>query len=293
MPPAVIECVVAPLAVVLALRHLVRTRGPVRGVLELLVLAAYGFVLEWAAMALFAAYRYGDVWTAAPAGVPVAVAFVWAAIIVCAMALASRAGARSPGRAAATAAAFAIALDLLMEPVASRRGLWTWTPAGHWLGVPVGNFVGWAVIVGSYAFGERRWAGERSLLVETGRRALLCVGAVGALIAVGALWRGTGAESLFDRGAGWIVWALLVLAPILLARVPAGEDGAGTGEALSVFAIVGGAFALEAGLSGDPVLWLVAAGSVASLAWTFRGFYLKSFLRLVRAESLGESASSS
>ena len=49
--------------------------------------------------------------------------------------------------ASGAAALIAISLDLLMEPVAVRLGLWRWTPPGAWLGVPVGNFVGWAVIV--------------------------------------------------------------------------------------------------------------------------------------------------
>ncbi len=35
------------------------------------------------------------------------------------------------------------AIDLLMDPVATRLGKWTWTTGGSYFGVPIGNFVGW------------------------------------------------------------------------------------------------------------------------------------------------------
>src|SRR4051794_4703600 len=101
MPTWVHEWIVAPLAFALALRHGARALGARRAIGEMLVLTAYGYVLEWMAMALFAAYRYSPTWVVAPAGVPVAIAMMWAAIIVAAIALAERAGAASAlGRAA-------------------------------------------------------------------------------------------------------------------------------------------------------------------------------------------------
>ena len=119
-------------------------------------------------------------------GVPVAVAVVWAAVISAALALAARRGRGRPAARALAAALFAVALDLTMEPVAVRRGLWEWTPPGPWLGVPIGNFVGWVVIVAGY--GSARSAGRAGAARGGGaaaRRLLLAAVALAALVTVG------------------------------------------------------------------------------------------------------------
>ena len=121
------------------------------------------------------------------------------------MALAARRrGPAALGR-AAVAALLGISLDLLMEPVAAARGLWSWTPPGPWLDVPIGNFVGWAVIVGAYTFGAERFADAGSA-PRPGRCA-------------GSRWRRVGrwpwsswgspggpleAERAFAGAAGWL-----------------------------------------------------------------------------------------
>jgi uncharacterized membrane protein len=306
MPVFVHEWIVAPLAVLLTLAHARRALGTRRALLELSVLAAYGFALEWAAMAQFAAYHYGPGWTVAPEGVPLAVALVWAAVIFGAMTLAVRVGARGPWDRAATAAALAITLDLLMEPVASQLDLWVWTPAGHWLGVPIGNFVGWAVIVGGYTLGAERWADSGSWRREVAHRVGLCLAAIAGLIAVGGMWRGAGAEAAFAGGRGWVAWAALLLGTLALSRarahgphearetLPARLGRTPGFEPIAVFALVGGAFAIDAALLGRAALSVVALGTIATLAFALRrSLYLNSFLRFVRALSFGESASSS
>jgi uncharacterized membrane protein len=164
LPAGLYELCVAPLAVSLAFIHARRALGSRRAAGELVALAAYGYALERAAIAAFAAHEYPPAWRVAPGGVPLAVVVVWAAVISSAMAVAVRRGAGSPPSRAVSAALLALLVDLAMEPVAVRAGLWRWTPPGAWLGVPVGNFVGWAVIVGSWpsggrdriAFGSRR-----------------------------------------------------------------------------------------------------------------------------------------
>ena len=91
----------------------------------------------------------------------------------------------------------------MIEPVATRLGLWSWTPPGPWLGVPIGNFVGWAVIVGAYAYGAERWtdgAASRSALPR--RRLLLAAACIAALVAVGLVWTRLGLERAFEDGAG-------------------------------------------------------------------------------------------
>lgn len=213
MPTLLYECVAAPLAVALALAHATRALGFRRAAFEMLALAAYGFALEVAAIAVFASHRYSDDWLVAPLGVPLAVASVWAAVIVAAMAVGWRYAARTPVLRALTAALAAVSLDTMIEPVAARLGLWEWTPPGPWLEVPVGNFVGWMVIVGAYAWGAERWAGNGGASAIA-RRAALAAGCVAALILVGLAWTTLGLERAFAGGRGWAAWVVLLAAAI-------------------------------------------------------------------------------
>jgi putative membrane protein len=271
VPVWVHEAVAAPLALALAWLLARRAVGAARASLELAVLVGYGVGLEWTAMAVFASHRYAAAWRLVPAAVPVAVAIVWAALIVSALATAARLGFSSPLPRAAAAAVLGIALDLLMEPVAVRAGLWAWTPPGPWLGVPMGNFVGWAVIVCSYVFGAERWP-----FAVLGRVALAVV-SVAALVGVGVVWRGLGAEALFAGAGGWTLWVVLVASAMAL---PHWRRGGGGGTSFgSRLAAVGGLlpavvflglallFALDAVGVGEPRLWPVVAGSVLSLAY--------------------------
>jgi uncharacterized membrane protein len=212
LPVAVHELLVAPAALALAMSHARAALGTRRAAGELLALAAYGFVLERVSMSVFGSHRYGPGWMLAPLGVPVAVALVWAAVISSALALAARRGARTAALRALAAALFAVTLDLTIEPVAVRRGLWEWTPPGQWLGVPIGNFVGWLVIVAGYGLGAERWAGGGRFATEALRRVLLAAAAVTALVAVGAAWRRLGLEAALGRRGGWLAWGLLLVA---------------------------------------------------------------------------------
>jgi len=276
MPTWFYEIVVAPIAVAIAFRHAARALGARRAALEMAALAAYGFALEAVSMAVFASHHYSDSWRFAPLGVPVAVAFVWAAIIVAAMAVAWRYGAVSPLARAAAAALTGITLDMMIEPVAARAGLWTWTPPGPWLGVPIGNFVGWAVIVGAYVHGAERWAGEESWSRAIVRRAALATACIVMLLAVGLAWTGFGLERAFADGRGWVVWVCVLLAtvscrwwrhgapaapgslPERLAAVP------GRGPE-AVLVVIGLAYAAEAFWIADARVTLVVLGSLATL----------------------------
>ena len=277
IPPALYELVAAPLAFALAAAHARRALGTARAAVELLALVAYGYALERTAIAVFASHEYGPSWRAAPGGVPLAVAATWAAVIVAAMSLGARIRPTPLGRAAA-AALVGISLDLLMEPVAVRAGLWSWTPPGPWLFVPIGNFVGWAVIVGAWTFGAERWSGTGSLPAQVLRRAALGGAAVAALVAVGLVWRGLEAERAFRGGGGWIAWALTLLATCGFALRPAAaspESGHGLAARLgetpsplpaAVLLLLLAVFAADARLLGDRRLMLVALGSAATLA---------------------------
>jgi len=248
------------------------------------VLAAYGYSLELAAIGVFASHEYGDGWAMAPLGVPVAVAVVWAAVISSAMALAPRLGLRSALGRGAAAAVIAIALDFVMEPVAVRAGLWSWTPPGPWLGIPVGNFVGWAVVVGSYTAAAERWHYEGTLTVSALRRTGLAAASIAVLLAVGALWTRFEAERFFSGGRAWGVWAAVLVAAILCPRLERGarrprtampEPGAGLAARLAqppptlptaTFLLLGSVFAADAALLGHAGVGLVAVGSLVVLA---------------------------
>ena len=275
LPVAVHEFLVAPVAILLAFRHARAALGARRAAGELLTLAAYGFALERISMSVFGSHRYGPGWVLAPLGVPIAVALVWAAVISSALALAARRGLRPAAARALAAALFAVTLDLTIEPVAVRRGLWEWTPPGPWLGVPIGNFVGWVVIVAGYGIGAERWAGDGRFAREAIRRLLLATTALAALIAVGVLWTRLGMEAAIGRRGGWLAWGLVLVttAALGLRRAPpfegdtlAGRLGAtpGIGPGLVLLAVAT-AFAAEAALLGDAMIGLVALGTALAL----------------------------
>ncbi len=295
LPVAVHEFLVAPVAILLAFLHARAALGTRRAAGELLTLAAYGFALERISMSAFGSHRYGPGWVLAPLGVPIAVALVWAAVISSALALAARRGLRPAPARALAAALFAVTLDLTIEPVAVRRGLWEWTPPGPWLGVPVGNFVGWVVIVAGYGIGAERWAGGGRFATEAIRRLLLAATALAALIAVGMLWTRLGMEAALGRRGGWLAWGLVLVttAALGLRRAPpftaatteligctaatteligcegdtlAGRLGAtpGIGPGLVLLAVAT-AFAAEAARLGDAMIGLVALGTALAL----------------------------
>jgi len=275
VPVAVHEFLVAPAAILLAFRHARAALGARRAAGELLTLAVYGFTLERLSMSVFGSHRYGSGWVLAPLGVPIAVALVWAAVISSALTLAARRGLRPTWARALAAALFAVTLDLTIEPVAVRRGLWEWTPPGPWLGVPIGNFVGWVVIVAGYGIGAERWAGDGRFGVEARRRLILAGGALAALVAVGSVWTGLGMETVLGRRGGWLAWGLVLVASAALGRrrsppfegdTLAGRLAVTPGMAPGlVFLAVATAFAAEAALLADAVIGLVALGTALAL----------------------------
>lgn len=280
LPPSVHELLVAPLAALLALLLLEAAVGFRRAVVEFFALVAYGYALELVAMTVFASHAYGEAWHVAPFGVPLAVAVVWAAVIPAAIAVAARLGYEAPARNALAAALLATSLDLLIEPVAVRAGLWRWTPPGPWLDVPIGNFVGWGVIVGSYAWGASRQDTALSLPTRALKRVVLGAASIAALVGVGLVWRGTGAEALFTHRGQLVVGALLVASALLRFRrrrddfelaMPRLLAAAPRGYALGVFALLLLTFASDAMLLGDTPLVAVALAVSTALLVTLDG----------------------
>jgi Carotenoid biosynthesis protein len=269
------ELLAAPVVFVLALLHARRALGAGRAAVEILALVLYGYALERVAIAVFASHVYGSSWRLAPGGVPLAVAATWAAVITSAMALAARLAGPSAVERAAVAALLGVSLDLLMEPVAAARGLWSWTPPGPWLDVPVGNFVGWFVIVGAYTLGAERFEQGVSIVAQAMRRVVLGLLSVAALVLVGLLWRALDAEHAFAGWVGWLAVLAFWLATWARARRPAGTMfGAGLASRLGraegaapaiVLLLLAALFATDAATLRDWRLALVAVVALAVL----------------------------
>ncbi|HET7292837.1 MAG TPA: carotenoid biosynthesis protein [Vicinamibacteria bacterium] len=275
LPVEAFELVVAPAAGAVALAQAARALGLRRASLELLALVAYGYALERVAILVFASHEYGPAWRAAPGGVPLAVAVGWAAVILGSAAAAWRLGLCTPLALAAGAALVGVTLDLLIEPVAVRAGLWRWTPPGPWLGVPVGNFVGWAVIVGVYVYGAERAGDARSEVQRAAHRIGLGAVAILALVGVGLLWTRIGAERAFAGGRAAAVAGVTLLPLLALARrEPPARAAAGLAARLGragrpwALGVVAIAFGAEAVLLRETALAAVAAGVIAVLVRT-------------------------
>jgi hypothetical protein len=270
LPFALYESV-ALLAMALAFSQISRAQGRRRALVEITALAAYGLGLEFAAMRVFSSHGYARGWNATVLDVPLAVVAVWAALIPSSLALAARLGFASALGRGLCAAVVAIDLDLLMEPVAVAAGLWEWTPAGGWLGVPAGNFVGWAVIVGVYAIGTEA-GGSHPPLVRLLARVLLGGFAITALVVVGALWQRMGMERLFAGWLAWSPWVLAIAASYLVARAPrpSAPNGPPGELAAAVLLLVAAAFSAQAVLLARSSVLLAALGAVLALGVVLR-----------------------
>ena len=107
-----------------------------------LVLAG-GYGSEWLGITTgfpFGSYHYTDVLGISLFGVPVAMSMAWAGVMITCL-LISDSSSRWH-RAWQTGLA-CVLLDLVLDPVAVRMGLWTWHQPGGWFGIPYSNFLGW------------------------------------------------------------------------------------------------------------------------------------------------------
>jgi hypothetical protein len=142
--------------------------------MELLSAFLFGLLLEQGDIFLFGTYRYNSDWLRL-GDVPVAIALTWAMIMAGALnitdalglrdassgnlrGLGDRAGLVHSIPAPMADAVWAILLDLALDAVAIRLGLWTWTirAAEGWFGVPWGNFFAWLFVAFWFSFFTRR-----------------------------------------------------------------------------------------------------------------------------------------
>jgi hypothetical protein len=121
-------------------------------VLELIFAGLYGFLLEWLTIKQLRAYHYGDFLIAID-GAPLNIALAWAAIIYSAMEFSDRIQLPEAVRPVLDAL-LALNIDLALDVVAIRLGMWTWTTLAldqQWFGVPWGNFWAWFIVVWAYS----------------------------------------------------------------------------------------------------------------------------------------------
>ncbi|HEV3460489.1 MAG TPA: carotenoid biosynthesis protein [Candidatus Dormibacteraeota bacterium] len=137
----------------LSARFAYRSGGRQR-LIELLSAVPFGLLLEQGDIKIFGSYAYSQGFFLKLGSVPVAIALAWAMIITSSMFMSDRLG--IPPRLAPFAdGVFAIVLDLSIDAIAIRQGLWHWNiplNAGFF-GVPAGNYYGWLFV----AFGFSAW----------------------------------------------------------------------------------------------------------------------------------------
>jgi uncharacterized membrane protein len=137
----------------LSARFAYRTGGRQR-LLELLSAVPFGLLLEQGDIRIFGSYAYNQGFFIKLGSVPLAIALGWAMIITSSMFMSDRLG--IPARLAPFAdAVFAILLDLSLDAIAIRQGLWHWNISlnAGFFGVPAGNYYGWLFV----AFGFSAW----------------------------------------------------------------------------------------------------------------------------------------
>ena len=137
----------------LSMRFAYRTGGRER-LAELLSAVPFGLLLEQGDIAIFGSYAYSQQFVLKVGAVPLAIALIWAMVINSSMFMSDAIG--IPRRIAPFAdATFTIALDLSIDTIAIRQGLWHWNiPLDQgFFGVPAGNFYGWLFV----AFGFSVW----------------------------------------------------------------------------------------------------------------------------------------
>jgi Carotenoid biosynthesis protein len=155
MPRVLFDLVEVVMLILFALsaRFAHRTGGRQR-LVELLSAVPFGLLLEQGDIKIFGSYAYNQAFFLKLGSVPLAIALAWAMIITSSMFMSDRLG--IPPRLAPFAdAVFAILLDLSLDAIAIRQGLWHWNiplNAGFF-GVPAGNYYGWLFV----AFGFSAW----------------------------------------------------------------------------------------------------------------------------------------
>lgn len=112
----------------------------------------YGLLLEELDMRIFKTYHYSKYFLLEWGLVPVSIAWLWAVILGSSMAISDALGLPPSIRPFADAL-LAVWMDLSIDAIAIRMGLWKWViPLNEgWFGVPAGNLYAWMGVVFFYS----------------------------------------------------------------------------------------------------------------------------------------------
>jgi hypothetical protein len=170
-------------AVIVAIYLAVRLRRaprPAAVLARLLALAVAGWVAEDSVIRAYGFYHYAPGWSVFLDRVPLFIVLIWPVVIDSAGQLARRFGG---GASLALAASLVLADAALIEPIAVRAGLWSWTEPGLFAVPPIG-ILGWACFAGAAL-----WVLERApgLL---GRAAVVVVAPLATHLLLLASWWG-------------------------------------------------------------------------------------------------------
>ncbi len=183
-------------------------------VLELLTAVIFGLLLEEGDILIFKTYRYDAHWFLLDQ-VPVAIALCWALIVFSAMNLTDALGIDE--RVAPLAdALWAILLDISLDAVAIRLGMWRWTIGlnAGWFGVPWSNFYSWLGVVASFSL-FTRWArrrGARQMLWQSFSPLVSYAGLLLTILPYSVL-----ANQYFRRaGLEWLLFIIPLVAIVVI-----------------------------------------------------------------------------
>lgn len=117
--------------------------------------------------------------------VPLSVAFAYLPVLLGGTALSCRGSGNKFSRAVFLSGGFILLADLVIDPAAVHAGFWTWENPGLYYGIPLSNFIGWALtgLIYSWLF---------LALVSKSARPLYCPPApmAASLLLIMALWSG-------------------------------------------------------------------------------------------------------
>jgi putative membrane protein len=107
-----------------------------------------GFIAEYIGLRLgapFGSYTYNAFRAARVLGVPIPIILAWG-IYLYTCYLASATLVKERWKRILVASLLMVNLDLAVDPVMVKLGLWSWSQQGPWFGVPLSNYAGWFIV---------------------------------------------------------------------------------------------------------------------------------------------------
>ncbi len=188
----------------ICLRHAMR-KG-VQTVLRLLAGVAFGVLLEWATIQQLDAYSYGKFLIMIDA-VPIVIGVSWGVILYSVMLFSN--STQLPWHLRPILdALLALNIDLAMDAIAIRLGMWDWGGglAYEYFGVPVENFWAWFWVIFSFSMFFRLFNRIQSgIKVWLAPLMAIVLGVVGVLVTNRVI------TELIPRELDWVSTALVVL----------------------------------------------------------------------------------